>query len=459
MRNPIRGWRSARGFQGQPAANVMAEAMTFPTGFAVTPQEPVRIGLGLAALVFYLWITHSYKLAAGDIAVVSLGAGVLLRGGTLRVPSPLLFFGVFIAWSVVGLAVTNNSAETLNALLVLVKLWILTFCIFNLIRTPAELRFLTIVWLGIFALYPVRGALYNQFICRCSPFGRVAWNFMFSNPNDMAALCLLPLGVAAGLAAVERVKLWRYCAFVGVGVLSLVVMLTQSRGAMLAMGVAVILLPLTSRRRSRDLMLLVLVVGAAAIFAPRGVWTRLAGLGNASVGGRMQGVDPEGSAEERWQIWSIAGQTVREYPVTGIGLGMMPERHGQVAMRLGLAKPLRGKRDTHSTYLRVAAETGIPGLALYLLIWGALIVKLRRAKGMIRAVRPGDHQFLVFVELSVFAFLAASVFGTYFSISFTYLIIAFVWLAAEILSRERWYVPPNVAQAGTPVPAVWRRSR
>jgi O-antigen ligase len=433
--------------------------MPFPAGFAATPQEPVRIGLGLVALAFYLWVIHSYKLPAGDIAVLSLGVGVLIRGGTVRVPGPLLFFAAFIAWSAVGLGVTDRSAVTMNVLVELVKLWILTFCIFNIIRNPAELRFLTIVWLAVFALYPVRGALYNHFICGCSPFGRVAWNFMFSNPNDMAALSLVPLGAAAGLAAVERVKLWRYAAFAGVAVLALVVMLTQSRGAMIGMGVAAILLPLTSRRRSRDLMLLVLVVGAAALVAPRDVWTRLAGLGNASVGNRMQGVDPEGSAEARWQIWSIAGEAVQEYPVTGVGLGMMPERNRLVALRRGLGPSVLGARDTHSTYLRIAAETGIPGLVLYLLIWAAVIVKLRRAKSMIRAVRPADHQFLVFIELSVFAFLAASLFGSYGTISFTYLIIAFVWLASEILSRERWYVPPDVARAGEPVPAVSRRRR
>lgn len=433
--------------------------MPFPAGFAATPQEPVRIGLGLVALAFYLWVIHSYKLPAGDIAVLSLGVGVLIRGGTLRVPSPLLFFAAFIAWSAVGLGVTDSSAVTMDALINLVKLWILTFCIFNIIRTPAELRFLTIVWLAVFALYPVRGALYNYFICGCSPFGRVAWNFVFSNPNDMAALSLIPLGAAAGLAAVERVKLWRYSAFAGVGVLALVVMLTQSRGAMIGMGVAAILLPLTSRRRSRDLMLLVLVVGAAALLAPRDVWTRLAGLSNASVGKGMEGVDPEGSAEARWQIWVIAVEAVREYPVTGVGLGMMPERNRMVTLRRGLDRSVQGARDTHSTYLRIAAETGIPGLALYLLIWAAVIVRLRRAKSMIRAVRPADHQFLVFIELSVFAYLAASLFGSYGTISFTYLIIAFVWLASEILSRERWYVPPDVARAGKTVPAVSRRRR
>ncbi len=445
MRNPVRGWRSLRQSRVPSAGSAVAHAVPFPGVWTARPQEPLRLSLGLVALAFYLWIIHSYKLPAGDIAVLSLGVGVLIRGGTLRVPAPLMVFAALILWSAVGLGVTSSTDITMNALMSLGKLWILTFCVFNIIRNPAELRFLTIVWLAVFALYPIRGALFNYFICQCSPFGRVAWNFVFSNPNDLAALCLIPLGAAAGLAAVERYKLWRYCAFIGVAVLALTVMLTQSRGAMIGMGIAAILLPLTSRRRTRDLVLLVVVVGSAALVAPKGVWERLAGLSNASVEKGMQGVDPEGSAEARWLVWSIAGEAIREYPVTGVGLGMMPDRNRWVALRRGLDWSVRGERDTHSTYLRLAAETGIPGLIIYLVMWGTVIAKLRRAKNMIRNVRPTDAQFLIFIELSVWAFLVASVFGSYGVLSSTYVMLAFVWLSADILAKERWYVPASVS--------------
>jgi hypothetical protein len=92
----------------------------------------------------------------------------------------------------------------------------------------------------------------------------------------------------------ERVKFWRWCGLTGVGVLALIIMLTQSRGAMLAVGTGTLMLVVTSQRRGRDLALLTLLVGGAAIMAPKGVWERLAGLANVSVEEGMQDVDPEG---------------------------------------------------------------------------------------------------------------------------------------------------------------------
>jgi O-antigen ligase len=407
-----------------------------------------------------LWIIHSYKLNAGDIAVLALLVGALTRGGQLRIPAPLAMFGAFIVWAAAtGLAVTASTSLTTTALIDLSKLWIIFFAIVNLIRTPADLRFMTIVWLGIFALYPIRGALYNQFICHCATLGRISWNFVFENPNDLAALCLIPIGAAAGVATVEKNKFFRLCGLVGVGVLAFTVMLTQSRGAMLAMGVAVILLPLTSRRRLRDLTILILAVGTAALFAPKGVWDRLAGLTKASVDAGMVGVDPEGSAQSRWLIWKVAAGVVRDHPITGVGLAMMPATHRIIARDQGLDWGARGDKDTHNTYLRTAADTGIPGLLLYFGIWVMTMVKLIRVKAAIKHAKPKEHQFLTFLQLSVVAFLTASVFGTYSFLSYTYIMVSYIWLVADTLEKHHWYVPPKLALAspGAVVQAPARR--
>lgn len=439
-----------------------AHAMAAPAGFAAAPpivhpaQEPLRFGIGLAALVFYLWIIHSYKLPAGDVAVLGLGVGVLMRSGSIRVPPPLVFFGALILWAMVGLGVTEDAVVTRASLLSLAKLWVIAFCILNVIRSAAELRFLIIAWLGVYALYPVRGALYNQYICHCTEFGRVAWNFVFENPNDLAAISMIPLGLAAGIGYVERVKIWRYAGLIGVAILSLTIMLTQSRGAMLGIGLGAIMLPLSSRRKGRDMLLLVALMGAAALAAPRGVWERLAGLSNVSVQGGMKGVDPEGSAESRWQIWQIAISTIKKNPLTGVGAGMMPIAHRWEALRRNEVFIVRGVRDTHSTYLRLTAETGFPGLILYLLMWGSVMLKLRTVRKKIRNERPRDQQMLLFIEMSIVAFMVASTFGTYPYLSFTYLSIAVAWLTASILEKEPWYVPRSAMAAPVAVP-VFRR--
>jgi O-antigen ligase len=421
-------------------ADALVSSPPTPGLYPSFSQEPLRIGVGLAAFVFYLWLVHSYKLPAGEIAVLLLGVGVLLRGGSLRFPALLQLFLALIVWSAASLITTTSTTVTTDALIDLAKLWVITFCVVNVVRTAAELRFVMIAWLAVFALYPVRGALYNQYICHCTEFGRVAWNFQFNNPNDLAALSIIPLGIAAGIATVEKkTKIFRIAALIGVGVLALLVMLTQSRGAILAIGTSVLLLPLTSKRKGRDLFLLLALFGVAAIVAPKDVWDRVSGLSNVSIEADMKGVDKEGSAEARWDIWKIAAATARANPVFGVGAGMMPSVHRVEAARQGLNYSARGNRDTHSTYLRIAAEVGFPGLALYLVMWGSVFWRVRKARRSVRATRPGDHQMLFYIELAMLSYMVASIFGTYGSIASTYVSIAVCWLAAEILEKEPWY--------------------
>ena len=432
---------------GSAEVNVAAPAL---------PQDKLRLGLGLMGLTFYLWVIHSYKLAAGDVAILMLGVGVLTRAGKVRFPGFLMAFGLFVLWSALSLAVTNDLTISTTALVDLLKLWIISFLVVNVIRTPAELRFLVVVWLGLFALYPIRGALFNQFICQCTEGGRVAWNFLFSNPNDLAALCLFPMGACAGVATVDRNKYLRLAGMAGVGVLALIILLTESRGAMLALGVGVIMLPLLSRRRARDFVILSLLVGTAVVIAPKDVWQRMAGLANASVDEGMVSVDPEGSAASRWTIWGIAATQFRDHPLTGIGIGMMPATNRLTALREGLLWEVRGERDTHSTYLRIAAETGLPGLLFYLAIWISAIVTLQRARAATKHLRPKEHQFLTFLLLSAVSFLSASLFGTYFAMSFTYLMLSVMWLSASILGRNPWYVP---VKSATAVPGAFPLNR
>jgi O-antigen ligase len=171
----------------------------------------------------------------------------------------------------------------------------------------------------------------------------------------------------------------------------------------------------------------------------------------------MKGVDPEGSAESRWAVWQIAMGEIRKRPVTGLGLGMMPIANRFEALRAKSAFTVRGVRDTHSTYLRLAAETGIPGLVIYLLMWAAVLRKIRRVRGQIRYVRHGEHQLLMFIEVAIISWMVASIFGTYPYIAFTYIGLSVAWLTAEIMEREPWYVPAKAA-IGMIQPAA-RRAR
>src|SRR5207248_208082 len=74
-------------------------------------------------------------------------------------------------------------------------------------------------------------------------------------------------------------------------------------------------------RRLRLVLTLLAVTAAVAFFAPNGVWVRVAGLKHLTTTERLDKVDQEGSARQRFEIWRVASKIIHEHPLTGIGAG------------------------------------------------------------------------------------------------------------------------------------------
>ena len=122
------------------------------------------------------------------------------------------------------------------------------FLALNAIRTPRQHRLVTLAWLGMFALYPVRGTLVN-FLTGNGAFGRYGWNYQFGNFNDMAALTLIPLAMSMERLRAPEKRWVKICALFGVVALPFVILITQSRAGML--GLAAMMLFLLARSRFR----------------------------------------------------------------------------------------------------------------------------------------------------------------------------------------------------------------
>lgn len=170
-------------------------------------------------------------------------------------------------------------------------------------------------------------------------------------------------------------------------------------------------------------------VGAMIVFAPRRRWIGLglagvavvaliglssAGLLPATISDRLadatdlldirdvRGVpinDANYALIERQAHWQAALNMLSEHPWTGVGFSNYQPVYEQYRL-LNWPMPLG---HAHNIYLNVAAETGLPGLAAYLLVWGAVfaitIRTIRRAAGVQRALAIG--LLGVWVHLSV----------------------------------------------------------
>jgi O-antigen ligase len=306
----------------------------------------------------------------------------------------------------------------------------------NALRTRAQLRFFLVFWLGCFALYPVRGALFNYYIYRETLFGRALWNYIFANPNDLAAYCILQLSMALGVHAIERKGPVQLASRLGMAVVPFLIVITKSRGAFLGFAGFLMFALSGQKRRGRAIGLTVLIAGLVLAIAPQGVLDRVFALKKIETTGNVAAADEEGSAEQRYEIWKVARSVIASNPVTGVGLGAYPAAHAVAAMTGPFKETARGYRDTHSTYLNVLAETGVVGFVIFIISYAGALIEIERVRRRVKQARPRTAQLLYALEAGAIGFFIAGLFGSMAYVSFLILHVVLTWCVAEMVKRE-----------------------
>jgi O-antigen ligase len=459
------GWRTARhvaAMPQRPRPDATVAAPSFPqriasTGRRIVPtnlSDGARWSISFVAVLAYVYSAVTYGLPLVGPAVVIALLGLFFERFQPVFPGFLLLFTVWIVWSAVGITSSYQSDETIKQVIVLLKVFVIVFAIVNVVNNSWRVRMFAIFFLGCFAMYPARGVLVNYFIVRYTMFGRALWNFIYGNSNDLAALCFFPLSLCLALIFTEKKGWVKLAAFTGTGVLTLIILLTQSRGALIALVATGLIFFVTQARGKRLKSLLVGAVVAVLILplVPTSAWERFRGLAWLANESTIRYADPEGSADARYNIWRVARQIIKENPATGIGLGAYQLAHATYTGRMVVPPAARGFRDTHSTYLNVAAETGVPGLILFLGMIGTVVagaeLTRRRAPGSARSRQ------LFALELGLLAFLLHGIFGSLSKLSFLYIQLAFIWVLTEVTRRELAAAAQPIVRGNRQTPRV-----
>jgi O-antigen ligase len=180
--------------------------------------------------------------------------------------------------------------------------------------------------------------------------------------------------------------------------LALALYLSFSRGAWLAAVAAMgAMMAVAPRRLWMGLGLVMIAVIAVislsnAGLLPSSISDRLADAGSLLDIRDVRGVpinDANYALIERQAHWQAAINMLTEHPWTGVGFSNYQPVYEQYRL-LNWPMPLG---HAHNIYLNVAAETGIPGLILYLFVWAAILVvtfkTIRRSYGLHRALAIG----------------------------------------------------------------------
>ena len=404
------------------------------------PSGPLWRGaewsFALIGLLGYTFVIESLRGAIGTLMMIVAIVGLCVGRERLRLPVPVLLFGALLMWSALCFPFSPYPDVVQAEWVEFAKVWCVALVAGSTLRTWARIRGYMVLLLACFMVYPVRGTLFNYYIYHETMFGRAHWRGLFSNPNDLAGIALLQLSLAAALVAAEKSWWVRAGAFVSMAVIPFLVVLTQSRGALIAMGGALVLSLSGQRRRLRLFGIAALLLAITATVAPSSAFERLEGLRNATSAKNLKEVDPEGSADQRYEIWRVASSIIHDYPLIGVGTGAYPYVHNRYAFRDEFRPTARGRRDTHSTYLNVAAENGIPGLLLLLFLIGHTLWRAARVRKRCEQILPREASQLRWLQQGLIAFLLAGIFGTYVRFPFLYIHLILMWSLAELCDRE-----------------------
>lgn len=186
----------------------------------------------------------------------------------------------------------------------------------------------------------------------------------------LAAPLILP---ALVWAVLQRGKA-RVLLLAGAAMLLLIVLVTQSRGAVMGLVGGLVVLGLYYKPRWTALATAVVLAGLGAA-----QW-----LGHENIAEMIVVSDSTGSAAGRLELWQRALWMMRDFPFTGIGLGMF-EKTVQTFYPLFENVPGVPVPHAHNIFLQMGVEFGIGGLVAFVgLVVTVVLVgaeAMRRAQG------------------------------------------------------------------------------
>jgi len=238
---------------------------------------------------------------------------------------------------------------------------------------------------------------------------RVSLEFgSISNPNDLAAHLLFALPFLLWVAMSSKFILMRLFALLGVVYGLYVILGTGSRGAFVALGVAVVYFLLRGTVRQRLVLVGIAPIVAAVLLTvvPTRVLQRLVSFSASDADAVGDAI--ASSTTRQYLLKTSIGYTL-QYPLFGVGPGQFSSFEGMHNRIVGTHGVWQ---EAHNTFTQVSSECGIPGAILFIAGIVSTFLLLNRTFRQARN-RPdcADIRAAVFcVSLGLVAFCTAIAF-------------------------------------------------
>jgi hypothetical protein len=422
--------------QGRPTGR-SSRVLASSAALIASPFSGVNWSIAYIAFLVYTVSITTQRGPFGTAAMIAAMIGLAFEPKAFRLPRPLLLLILLAVWSAIGILYTDYPDRVSTSAQEFAKIAAVCVVMVNVVNTRQRLRCLLVIQAIAFIIYPLRGTLTYYFVIHETAGGRAIWNHMYNNSNDLAGFLLLQLAMA--LAMLEIEKGWTRVMTVGTAIMyPCVILLTQSRGALIATVAFLVIAGRKYARQPKRLIIAAIIISASLPFVPNSVWKRLTTYEDevdTSTGAYLQRTEAAASADQRKEIWKVATRVITDNPL-GVGIGAYPLAHFAAFSQGGFDALGGGKRDTHSTYLKLAAERGFVGLGLFLWLLASVCrtsMKVRKKYGP-RA--PALARQLFWFEAGLYGYFIAAIWGSYDQWVPTYFQLMLVCCAAKLIEDD-----------------------
>lgn len=200
-----------------------------------------------------------------------------------------------------------------------------------------------------------------------------------SDPNYYAQILIMLLPVAIYRLWDEISVRKKFFAAYATAVMLTALVFTYSRGGALALGLILFCI-FIHKKRVRYLLVGLLIGIMLLLFAPDEFKGRLNTIEQLFPNEEELTVHIDSSFQERILYMKTAGVMFNDHPLLGVGAGNYTEHYREYSNRVGSSvssyEDFDKPRFPHSLYLQVAAETGIVGFFIFLIILSVSFFRL-----------------------------------------------------------------------------------
>jgi O-antigen ligase len=346
-------------------------------------------------------VLSGYKLPA---IICSIGILALLLSGALKRISTRvgLALAAFVGWMLIGTPFSSWKGGSANYLQWYVALW----CVLMLLVAHAPRSVRDVARLG----YVTAGScLFFLFTGIKDVFGRLAATGTYGNSDDVALLAGYCIPFIALLTLQLKNPVLRYVLLLGsVGYLLATVGRTATRSALFALVAMVGVYFVRGGAQQRILIVIGSIVAIVAMLfvLPAGTLERFSTIVDALDDETVSAKSSEAteSTADRRDLLLDAIRMTREHPLFGVGAGQYSDyRASHYRYPNGLPKRFF---PSHNTYAQIAAESGVPGLFLYVLFLYMVYKTIRRARILAQKSGHPDGKFIAQITTCLEAALA-----------------------------------------------------